>query len=127
MKKLHGCFHRPSTLKYKNGREYVGSSSGVSVRIAKGLYYRTGGFKGDPVDRTERIHVDTGAVVITDRNIYFAGPQKSLRVPYGKIVSFQPFNDGIPIIRDAANAKPQIFVTGDGWFTYNLVTNLAKA
>jgi len=36
-----------------------------------------------------------------------------------------PYSDGIGIHRDAASAKPQIFVTGDGWFTYNLVVNLA--
>ena len=65
-------------------------------------------------------------VVITDKNIYFAGPAKSIRVPYVKIVSFQPFTDGFGIIRDGANTKPQLFITGDGWFTYNLITNLAR-
>jgi len=106
-------------------REYVGHSQGMSFRIMKGVYYRVGGFKGRPVDRTERVHIDTGMVVITNKHIFFAGPVKALRVPYAKIVSFQPFSDGIGIIRDASSAKPQIFVTGDGWFTYNLVTNLA--
>lgn len=106
-------------------REYVGHSQGMSFRIMKGVYYRVGGFKGGPVDRTERVHIDTGMVVITNKHIFFAGPVKALRVPYAKIVSFQPFSDGIGIIRDASTAKPQIFVTGDGWFTYNLVTNLA--
>jgi hypothetical protein len=120
------AFPKADYLEDTNRREYVGSSSGISIRVVKGLYYRTGAFKGHPVDRTERVHVDTGVVVVTDKNIYFAGPSKSLRVPYNKIVSFQPFSDGIGIIRDAANAKPQIFVTGDGWFTFNLVTNLAK-
>jgi len=46
--------------------------------------------------------------------------------PYAKIVSFEPFSDGLGLVRDAAIAKPQIFVTGDGWFTYNLVTNLSR-
>jgi hypothetical protein len=70
--------------------------------------------------------VDTGIAVITAKNIYFCGPAKSFRVAYKKIVSFQPFSDGFGITRDAISAKPQIFVTGDGWFAYNLVTNLAK-
>jgi hypothetical protein len=39
---------------------------------------------------------------------------------------FNKFTDGIAVFRDASTAKPQIFVTGDGWFTYNLVTNLAR-
>jgi len=28
--------------------------------------------------------------------------------------------------RDAQTAKAQSFQTGDGWFTYNLITNLAQ-
>ena len=29
-------------------------------------------------------------------------------------------------MRDAQTAKPQTFQTGDDWFAYNLVTNLAQ-
>lgn len=113
-------------LEDKTHRQYVGGSRGVSIRVMKGVYYHVGDFRGHTIERTDREHVDTGTVVITDRNVYFAGPAKSLRIPYSKIVSFQPFSDGIGLTRDAAGAKPQILVTHDGWFTYNLVTNLAK-
>ncbi len=119
-------FHNTQYWEDKTRREYVGRSHGVSVRIAKGLYYRTSSFKGHPIDRTERAYVDTGALVLTNKNIYFAGPAKSFRVPYPKVVTFQPYTDGIGIIRDAASAKPQTFITGDGWFTYNMTVNLAQ-
>lgn len=110
----------------KTRRQFVGVSQGVSVRLMKGLYYRASAFKGHPVEHTERIHIDTGLVVVTNKNIYFAGPKKSIRLPYAKIVSFEPFSDAIGIMRDASNAKPQFFITGDGWFTYNLVKNLSQ-
>ncbi len=113
-------------LEDKTRRQFVGSSQGVSVRVMKGVYYRVGAFKGQAVEHTERVHIDTGWVVVTNKNVYFAGPRKSLRLPYAKIVSFEPFSDGIGVMRDTATAKPQIFVTGDGWFTYNLVTNLSQ-
>jgi len=113
-------------LEDKVRRQYVGGSKGVSVRIAKGLYYRAGAFKGQTIEKTERLHVDSGLIALTTKHIYFAGTQKSIRLPYSKIVSFEPFSDGIGLIKDGTNAKPQIFVTGNGWFTYNLVTNLAK-
>lgn len=113
-------------LEDKTRRQFVGSSQGVSVRVLKGVYYRVGAFKGHAVENTERVHVDTGMVIVTTKNIYFAGPQKSVRLPYSKIISFEPYSDGIGVMRDAATAKPQIFVTGDGWFTYNLVTNLSQ-
>ena len=34
--------------------------------------------------------------------------------------------DGVGIRRDAATAKPQFFITGDGWFTYNLLVNVGN-
>ncbi len=120
------AFPNAPYLEDKIKRQYRGRSQGVSVRIMKGVYYRVGDFRGHAVEYTERIHVDTGWVAITNKHIYFAGPRKSLRLPYSKIVSFEPFDDGIGIIRDAPTAKPQVFVTGDGWFTYNLVVNLAQ-
>lgn len=109
----------------KTSRSYVGSYQGASIRIMKGVYYRVGGFKGQPVETTALARIDTGLLGVTTQHVYFAGGHKSFRIPYPKIVSFAPFSDGIGITRDAANAKPQIFVTGDGWFIYNLVVNLA--
>ena len=113
-------------LEDRTRRQYVGASSGVSIRVMKGIYYHVGGFKGSAIDRTERIHVDTGMVAVTTKQIYFSGAKKAFRIPYPKIVSFEPFSNGLGIVRDAVSAKPQIFVTHDGWFTYNLVTNLAR-
>ena len=107
-------------------RQYVGASQGLSMRVMKGIYYRVGAFKGETIERTDRVSVDTGLLVVTTKNIYFVGQKKSLRLPYGKIVSFQPFSNGLGVIRDLQTAKPQIFITNDGQFTYNLVTNLAQ-
>lgn len=110
----------------KTRREYVGGSTGGSVRVAKGVYLRASSFKGHPVDRTETIHVGTGILGVTNKHLYFSGGQKSFRVPYTKIVSFEPYSDGIVIQKDGTTAKPQKFITGQGWFTYNLVTNLSQ-
>ncbi len=115
----------PSVSYYedKTRRGFVGSTQGVSVRIAKGVYYRVGAFKGHPVETTERVHIGNGLLGVTNKQIYFVGGLKSLRVKYDKIISYIPFDDGIGIHRDASSAKPQVFVTGDGWFTYNLIMN----
>ncbi len=120
------AFDRSEYLEDRTRRQYVGGSRGVSVRVMRGVYYHVGGFKGHAVDRTERVHVDTGSATITSKHLYFSGPNKTFRVSYTKIVSFHPFSDGVGIVRDSATAKPQFFITHDGWFTYNLVTNLAR-
>ena len=124
--KIVWVFQNVDYYEQKTRTKYVGGSQGVSIRIAKGVYYRTGAFKGERVQTSETIHADTGLLGITNKHMYFSGPNKSFRIAYNKIVSFEPFSDGIGLQRDAQTAKPQSFQTGDGWFTYNLITNLAQ-
>lgn len=107
--------------------QYVGGSRGVGIRVAKGIHYRIGNFQGQRVQTSETVLADQGLLFVTNKHIHFHGnSSKRFRVPYNKIISFEPFADGIGIQRDAASAKPQTFVTGDGWFTYNLIVNLAQ-
>lgn len=120
------CFSDVDYLEDKVRRQFVGGSQGVSVRIMSGVYYRVGAFKGESVYSTERQHVGKGFLLVTDQGLYFHGSQKSMRIPFRKIVSFTPYKDGIGLMRDAQTAKPQIFQTQDGWFAYNLITNLAR-
>ena len=110
----------------KTRRERRGTSHGVSVRVAKGLYYRPSTFSSRSVEWEETVHEDTGLLGVTSKHIYFHGPRKRFRIRYDRIVSFDPYADGIGVMRDAQTAKPQEFRTGDGWFIYNLVTNLAQ-
>ena len=105
--------------------QYVGRSAGFSIRVARGIYYRTGAFHGRPIQSSEVVHAGHGPLAVTNKDLYYSGGQKSLRIPFNKIVTFQEYSDGIGVQRDAASAKPQVFRTGDGWFTYNLITNAA--
>lgn len=125
--KLIWLFQDVDYAEQRTTTRYQGSYQGVSLRVAKGVYYRTGAFRGNPIPVTATLAVDTGALAVTQKHIYFAGPSKSFRIAYAKMVAITPFSDGIGVQRDAASAKPQMFTTGDGWFTYNLVSNLAKA
>lgn len=110
----------------KTRRERRGTSHGVSIRVAKGLYYSPRTFRSRSVEWEETVHQDTGMLGVTSKHLYFHGPRKRFRIRYDRIVSFDPYADGIGVMRDAQTAKPQEFRTGDGWFIYNLVTNLAQ-
>jgi hypothetical protein len=109
----------------KTRREFVGRSQGISVRVAKGVYLRSGTFRGRPIETTRMEHVDTGTMGITNKSIYFAGSRKAVRVAFSRIVAFHPYIDGLGIHQDG-RARPQTFVTGDGCFIYNLVRGLAE-
>ena len=104
-------------------REYVGRSRGISVRIARGVYYRTGGFKGKPVETSYMQRISTGSVCLTDKNLYYSSPEKSFKIPYTKIVSVESFSNGVSIQKDGANSKP-VFLAGiNSWFCYNVIAN----
>ena len=105
-------------------REWRGSSTGYSMRVAKGFYIRQSAFKGRPIERREMALQDRGIIVITDKNLYFSGPRVSFRVPYRKIVAVRPYADGVGIHRDLASAKAEAFLMQDGWFISNLLENL---
>jgi hypothetical protein len=64
-------------------------------------------------------------LAVTTKHLYFAGA-KSVRLAHSKIVVIQPYDDGVGIHRDAQSAGQQLFMTGDGWFTYNLLMNVSN-
>ena len=107
-------------------RERRGSSHGLSIRVARGVYYRPGTFRSRSVEWDETVHQDTGLLGFTTKHLYFSGSKKKFRVRYDRIVDFEAFNDGFGLMREAQTAKPQSFRTGDGWFAFNLATNLAQ-
>ena len=120
------AFNNVDYYELKTRRERRGTSHGVSIRIARGLYYSPRQFRSQTHEWDETVHIDTGLLAVTDKHIYFHGDRKAFRVRFDKIVSFEQFGDGFGIMRDAQTAKPQSFRTGDGWFVYNLVTNLSS-
>ncbi len=107
-------------------REHVGGSSGMSIRIARGVYYRAGAFRGHPVETRLLVEVGIGSLAVTTKHLYFASQAKSFRVAYSRVVAWESYEDGVGLWRGVANAKQQVFITGDGWFTCNLIRNLAE-
>ena len=103
---------------------FQGKSQGVRFKIAKGVYYRTGHFKGNPVTTTQMTMIANGILGLTNKNIYFASTSKSFKTPYTKLISITQYSDGVGLQKDGASAKPQIFKGLDGWFTYNIISNL---
>lgn len=70
--------------------------------------------------------VDRGMMGVTTKHIYFVGDKERFRIRYDRIVAFKEYPDGVGLNRGAEKTRHQKFVTGEGWFTYNLVTTLAK-
>lgn len=79
------------------GRRYVGGSSGMSFRIAKGVSYRVGGYRGHSVSERGIVPVSRGALILTDQRILFNGDGKTFMAKWRDILGFQFFKDGAQI------------------------------
>ena len=104
----------------KTRREHRGTSHGLSIRVARGIYYRLGTFRSRNMEWEKTMHADSGIPGSSAKHIYFSRPKKKFRVRYDRVMDFEPFDDGFGLMRDAQTAKPQSFRTGDGWFAFNL-------
>lgn len=102
----------------------VGASQGLSVRIARGIYYRVGAFRGEPISTSSLKPLYYGDMIITNKNVYFYSTQKSVKYPYDKILAYVPFEDAIGIQQTRANAKTVYYKGIDGRYAFNLLTNI---
>jgi hypothetical protein len=122
--KILWVFRDVELVEQKVQREFRGRSHGLSFRVMKGVYYRVGEFKGTPIETTQMISIGRGVLVLTDKTIYYNCQLKSLKIPYKKLISIEPYSDGVGFQKDGASSKPFFLKGMDSWFTYNLITNL---
>lgn len=71
---------------------YAGRSSGFSVKVAKGIYYRTGGNKGTPIRSNVRTYIN-GTLVVTNQRIIFICEVNGFDVNFNKVTSLAIDND----------------------------------
>ena len=103
-------------------KEWVGRSSGWSYRVCKGVYYRTGGSKGHPIEHSSMENVGVGTLVLTNKHIIFYSSQHASKIPYKKLIGVTPYADGIELQKDGVSAKRQAFQGFDSWFVMNLLS-----
>lgn len=116
------CYDGVTMWQEKVKREMVGSHSGFSFRIMKGVTYRTGGFKGHPVEHSYMENAGTGSLYITNKHIIFHSPMRSAKIPYKKIIGLNPYQDGMGVQQDGANAKRLVFQGFDCSFVMNIMS-----
>ena len=71
----------------------------VSVRIARGVYYRAGSASEERLNRTALVRRDAGPVLITSRRILFIGSEGRVSFPLRELSSYQVYADGIVLER----------------------------
>ena len=116
------CYDGVTMWQEKVKREMIGRHSGFSFRVMKGVTYRTGGFKGHPVEHSYMDNAGTGSLYITNKHIIFHSSERSIKIPYKKIIGLNPYQDGMGVQQDGANAKKLIFQGFDCSFAMNVMS-----
>jgi hypothetical protein len=118
------AFDGARLLTTRTKTHYVGGSSGVSIRLARGLYYRASTYRGHPVQTQYLSNEDNGGLAITPRNLYFVGSHKALKMPIKKVASVHLYSDGIEVLENGVSKKPFVFQIDDPTFAANLLSRL---
>jgi hypothetical protein len=104
-------------------RRFEVSSQGVPVRLASGVYFRTGAFSSHPVETQTMRAIDVGPLALTTEALYFGGRQEPFRLPYSQVLSKDVRADGLLFWKSRAEATTEAFQrnNGLGWFLANLI------
>jgi hypothetical protein len=107
-------------------REFRGGSAGFSFRVAKGVRFRTGSFRGHSVVvGTQLKTVDTGVLSITNKRVVFLGAQKTVESKYSKLVGVQVYSDAVSLsVSNRQNAS--LFTVEDGPYIAAIINAAAQ-
>jgi hypothetical protein len=84
----------------------------VSVRIARGVYYRVGSVSDARINRTPLKRVDGGRLLVTSQRVLFEGAEGSVAWRLRDIACYQVYADGI-VLEPRTGPAPSFTLDGD--------------
>jgi hypothetical protein len=67
------------------------------IRICKGVSYRWGSMSPTMARTNELALIKSGSLYLTNKNLIFVGEYQNSTIPLSKILSFEPYSDGVAI------------------------------
>lgn len=111
-----------SVAEYQTQKRYVAGTAGVSVRVCKGVYVRSGGIRGHVETSKGFERLGSGMVAVTNRNVYVMAPVEPFKAPLKKLVSVRAFQDGV-VLSFTGRQKMLALDANDHWFMANILMN----
>jgi hypothetical protein len=81
------------------------------IKIMKGVYYRAGSVKVQRITSDQLQVIDNGTLYVTNKRLIFIGGRKNSNIQLGKVLSVNPYSDGVGIEKDSG--KSPIFRVSD--------------
>jgi hypothetical protein len=104
LQKNEVCYYKAYTSFYEQRTvtkriNYGGPS--LSIKIMRGLYYRTGSYKVNKVQEEQLVMLDKGYVYLTNKRLLFVGEKKNSTLRLNRILAFTPYSNGLEIVKDS--------------------------
>lgn len=96
----------------------TGGYAGPTIRLAKGLSFHVGAFASSSHD--EMRHLDTGILSLTTKRLVFSGSLRSAACELAKMVSVEPYSDGIGVASSNRSRKQYFTGIDQHTVTYSL-------
>ena len=113
-------YNNTTLYQEKIEKEFVGRRGGFSIPVFKGISYRTGRFKGKPVEHSYMNNLGNGTLYITNKNLIFQSPTKAAKVSFDKLIGITPYSDGIELHKEG-DSKRMVLQGFDSWFVMSLL------
>jgi hypothetical protein len=99
----HCYFESPcSWYEYRSvTKRYNYAGPTFRLKLAKGLYYRAGSMRVQPVREEELQLLDQGHLFLTDRRLIFMGSRKNRTHRFSTILDFDTYGNGLELMRSS--------------------------
>ena len=100
-------------LEHRKQTSTVGySSSGVSVRVMRGVYYHVGASRPQRVTTEGLAVIETGTVYFTNKRVVFSGQIRNFSLRLNSLLAFRVYADGV-VLEKATGKHPHLILDGD--------------
>lgn len=107
---------------YQTQKHYVAGTASVSVRVCKGVYVRSGGVRGHVESSKDFVRLGSGAVAVTNRNIYIMAPTEPIKAALKTLATVRTFKNGV-VLSFSSRRKMLTLDANDHWFMSNVIMN----
>lgn len=107
LQKTENCHFQLSNVNWyelRSVRQRSSYSSSTSFRVAKGFYLRSGSYKSKSYSIDQMTLIDNGTVYLTNKRVIFTGNKKNSNIRLDKILSLQPYSDGVEIGKETGKS-----------------------
>jgi hypothetical protein len=99
----------------------------LSFRIARGVYYRTGGYKVHRQAEEYEKALGHGSLAVTNKRLIFLSPNGATAIRLDSILHIEPYTNAVELIRSSGKPTTYRFDQPDEWFCATLARAIHDA